>query len=134
MRKVILILLIFLVLCGCTTRTEYVAAPEIPTLIDKKNSIYHPPIPAPVGSFPCAENFNCWKVIEINGVPYKAISHNDSIDFAVWMKENNSFNRKIKETLCFYRKDLQEDFCSEYSARSPVSTSNGTDTKSNPGL
>ena len=129
MRKLIVAFL--LLLSGCTT-TQYVPAPEMAPIMDKTQSIYHPQLPAPVGSFPCAENFNCWKIIDLNGVPYKAISHNDSIDFSVWIKERNAYDKKIKEVLCFYRKDLKEDFCSEYRTRNPVLVSNGSSTKSSP--
>ena len=100
MRKLIVAFL--LLLSGCTT-TQYVPAPEMAPIMDKTQSIYHPQLPAPVGSFPCAENFNCWKIIDLNGVPYKAISHNDSIDFSVWIKERNAYDKKIKEILCFFQ-------------------------------
>ena len=109
--KVVILFLILLWLCGCAERTLVVAQSKIPSVIDTKQKIYHPPLPVPLPMFRCAIERNCWKVIDVNGVPYKAISHNDSLDFTAWMQQSQAYNQKIIQALCFYSKDLKEEFC-----------------------
>ena len=109
--KVLILFLILIALFGCSSGTVTVAQQDIPKVIDKTQKIYHPPLPIPLPMFTCANERNCWKVINVDGVPYKAISHNDSLDFTAWMVKAEAYNEKMKEVVCFYRKDLKEDFC-----------------------
>lgn len=112
MRPIILFVLVMsILLLGCSSKPIEVAPVKIEKVIDKSQSIYHPPLPTPISSFPCVENKSCWKVITVEGVPYKAISHNDSLDFQAWMEQKQAYDMKLKNTLCYYRKDLKEEFC-----------------------
>lgn len=70
--------------------------------------VVHPELPQPVNLSPID-----WKVYEVDGQPVIGTSKQE---FGSHMENQNEvlrFIRESRQSLCFYRDDLDEDFCAQ---------------------
>ena len=68
-----------------------------------------PSWPTPIQSYSTE-----WKVIVKDGSAYMALPYGESQEFRIWLEDIKRYVQDQNGMICYYRKDLREEKCSQY--------------------
>lgn len=74
-----------------------------------KSVLVHPELPTPVSNYKLD-----WKVLVLKDDVYIALNYNDSLEMRKLLEDMKRYIKESNNIMCYYRKDLKEDFCKDY--------------------
>lgn len=94
-----LIVFVFIISISGCSMFPWTSQPEEPIII-------HPDLPRPIKIYTIE-----WSVYDINGNPVVGTRYPDFLNLLDTHYDINRYIKQLSKSICFYRKELQEDFC-----------------------